>query len=72
MTRRGLLAGILGLGTLGPSFAADEVPDVIESVIGTYRAARTASETFIDTLRRIGIEPFKAPANAVRTLTRAH
>ena len=57
---------------IGPSFAADEVPDVIESVIGTYRAARLPGETFIDTLRRIGIEPFKAPANAVRTLTRAH
>ena len=57
---------------IGPSFAADEVPDVIESVVQTYRAARTAGETFIDTLRRIGIEPFKAPANAVRTLTRAH
>jgi len=57
---------------IGPSFAADEVPDVIESVVQTYRAARTAGETFIDTLRRIGIEPFKAPANAIRTLTRAH
>ena len=57
---------------IGPSFAADEVPDVIESVIGTYRAERAAGETFIDTLRRIGIEPFKAPANAVRTLTRAN
>ncbi|CAN5244080.1 nitrite/sulfite reductase [soil metagenome] len=57
---------------IGPSFAADEVPDVIESVIGTYRAERLGGETFIDTLRRIGIEPFKAPANAVRTLTRAH
>jgi sulfite reductase (NADPH) hemoprotein beta-component len=57
---------------IGPSFAADEVPDVIESVVQTYRAARTAGETFIDTVRRIGIEPFKAPANASRTLTRAH
>ena len=57
---------------IGPSFAADEVPDVIESVVQTYRAARTPGETFIDTVRRIGIEPFKAPANAVRTLTRAH
>ena len=64
------LSGASNVGkVIGPSFAADEVPDVIESVIGTYRANRTAGETFIDTVRRIGIEPFKAPANAVRTLT---
>ncbi len=54
---------------IGPSFAADEVPDVIESVIATYRKERSAEERFIDTVRRIGIDPFKAPANAVRTLT---
>ena len=56
---------------IGPSFAADEVPDVIESVVKTYRSQRLSQETFIDTVRRIGIEPFKAPANAVRTLTGA-
>lgn len=54
---------------IGPSFAADEVPDVIDALIETYRRERAASERFIDTVRRIGIEPFKAPANAQRTLT---
>jgi sulfite reductase (NADPH) hemoprotein beta-component len=54
---------------IGPSFAADEVPDVIESVVDSYRSQRLSGEHFIDTVRRIGIEPFKAPANAVRTLT---
>ena len=54
---------------IGPSFAADEVPDVIESVVDSYRSQRLSGERFIDTVRRIGIEPFKAPANAVRTLT---
>jgi len=54
---------------IGPSFAADEVPDVLESIVQTYRAERTAGERFIDTVRRIGIEPFKAPANAQRTVT---
>ncbi len=54
---------------IGPSFAADEVPDVIDALIQTYRKERAAAERFIDTLRRIGIEPFKAPANAVRTTT---
>ena len=58
---------------IGPSFAADEVPDVIESIVQTYRSQRTGhSERFIDTVRRIGLEPFKAPANAVRTLTGAN
>ncbi len=54
---------------IGPSFAADEVPDVIESLVQTYRAERGANERFIDTVRRIGLEPFKAPANAQRTVT---
>ena len=54
---------------IGPAFAADEVPDVIESVVDSYRSQRLSGERFIDTVRRIGIEPFKAPANAVRTLT---
>lgn len=54
---------------IGPSFAADEVADALEAVIDTYKAHRTAGERFIDTVRRIGIEPFKAPANAVRRAT---
>ncbi|RZT93737.1 nitrite/sulfite reductase [Rivibacter subsaxonicus] len=55
---------------IGPSFAAEEVADVIEAVIETYRGQRTAaSERFIDTVRRIGIEPFKGAANAVRKTT---
>ncbi|MBV8379344.1 MAG: nitrite/sulfite reductase [Paucibacter sp.] len=54
---------------IGPSFAADEVPDVIEAVIQTYRSERQSGERFIDTVRRIGVEPFKGPANAQRTLT---
>ncbi|MGD9832938.1 MAG: nitrite/sulfite reductase [Piscinibacter sp.] len=54
---------------IGPSFAADEVADAIEAVIETYKAHRTGSERFIDTVRRIGIEPFKGPANAVRRAT---
>ncbi len=55
---------------IGPSFAADEVPDVIEAVVDTYRAQRSAAdERFIDTVRRVGIDPFKTAANAVRTAT---
>jgi sulfite reductase (NADPH) hemoprotein beta-component len=54
---------------IGPSFAADEVADVIESVIDTYREQRSAAELFIDTVKRIGLDPFKASANAVRSST---
>ncbi len=55
---------------VGPSFSAAEVPEVIEAVLDTYRRERVATggrhETFIDTLRRVGHEPFKAAANGVR------
>ncbi len=54
---------------IGPSFAASEVPDVIESLLDTYRAERHAGETFVATLRRVGIDPFKQAANAVRSAT---
>jgi sulfite reductase (NADPH) hemoprotein beta-component len=56
---------------IGPSFAASEVADVIEAMIGTYRQQRTQRERFIDTLRRTGLEPFKAAAESVRTVTHA-
>jgi len=54
---------------IGPSFAADEVADVIETLIDTYRDRRTAGELFIDAVKRIGVEPFKVSANAVRRST---
>ena len=54
---------------IGPSFAADEVPDVIEAVIDTYRDQRAANERFIDTVKRLGLDPFKTAANAVRRTT---
>ena len=54
---------------IGPSFAADEVPDVIEALIDAYRANRASGERFIDTVRRIGIAPFKTAADAQRTST---
>ena len=55
---------------IGPSFAADEVADVMEAVIDTYRAQRSSSaERFASTVKRVGLEPFKAAANAVRHTT---
>ncbi len=51
---------------VGPSFSAAEVPDVIEALLDTFRELRQPGEFFIDALRRIGHEPFKAAANAAR------
>ncbi|MFL9709905.1 nitrite/sulfite reductase [Methylobacillus sp. Pita1] len=48
------------LGTvLGPSFAAEEMPGVIQKLIDVYVRERTPEERFIDTVRRIGVAPFK-------------
>ncbi|MBG9387115.1 nitrite/sulfite reductase [Caenimonas aquaedulcis] len=55
---------------VGPSFSAAEVPEVIEALLETYKRERQSidgkSETFIATLRRVGIDPFKAAANGAR------
>ena len=66
-----LLSGAPGAGkAVGPSFSAAEVPEVIEALLDTYRNQRknngNKAETFIDTLRRVGLDPFKAAANAAR------
>ncbi len=44
---------------IGPSFAADEMPDVVERLIEIYIDLRHEDERFVDTVRRVGIEPFK-------------
>jgi sulfite reductase (NADPH) hemoprotein beta-component len=44
---------------IGPSFAAKDMPDVVARLIDTYVDHRHADERFIDTVRRIGTEPFK-------------
>ncbi|MCG6876459.1 MAG: nitrite/sulfite reductase [Betaproteobacteria bacterium] len=45
---------------IGPSFAQDEVADVIERLIACYLAHRDGdAERFVDTVARIGISPFK-------------
>jgi sulfite reductase (NADPH) hemoprotein beta-component len=45
---------------IGPSFAQNEVPDVIEKLIETYLKHRDSeTEKFIDVVRRIGVTPFK-------------
>ncbi len=49
------------LGTvIGPSFSAEEMPGVVQKLIDVYLKERTDEERFIDTVRRIGVAPFKA------------
>ncbi len=45
---------------IGPSFAQDEMADVVEKLIKTYVDLRHEDEHFLDTAKRVGIEPFKA------------
>ena len=44
---------------IGPSFARAQMPDVIDRLLDTYVAHRHVDERFVDTVRRIGIGPFK-------------
>ena len=44
---------------IGPSFAAVDVPDVIVRLVDVYVEHRQDGERFIETVRRIGHEPFK-------------
>jgi len=51
---------------IGRSFAAQDVPDAIERLIDAYIALRHADEKFVDTVRRLGLQPFRDAAyNAV-------
>ena len=54
---------------VGPSFAANEVVDVIEAVLDVYTEKRTSGEHFARTLERVGFDAFKTAANAVRHTT---
>jgi sulfite reductase (NADPH) hemoprotein beta-component len=44
---------------IGPSFAAEEMPDVVDKIIKVYIENRHADERFLDTFDRIGLDPFK-------------
>jgi sulfite reductase (NADPH) hemoprotein beta-component len=43
----------------GPGFSEDGVVDAIERVTDTYIQVRERGERFVDTYRRVGMEPFK-------------
>ena len=67
LTLGGSANGFTALGeVIGPSLPKDEVAGAIERIVEAYRALRADGERFIDTLRRLGLEPFRERAYAVR------
>ncbi len=54
---------------IGPSFAANQMPEVIERLITVYLRERYEDEKFIETVQRLGVTPFKefVYATAIKT-----
>jgi sulfite reductase (NADPH) hemoprotein beta-component len=44
---------------LGPGLPQSDVPEAIAAIVGRYKDLREDGERFLDTYRRVGIEPFK-------------
>ncbi|HUL12305.1 MAG TPA: nitrite/sulfite reductase [Methylococcaceae bacterium] len=44
---------------LGPALAKDEVAHAVETILKTYRELRLDDESFLETVRRTGVEPFQ-------------
>ncbi|MDO3384996.1 nitrite/sulfite reductase [Gilvimarinus sp. SDUM040013] len=44
---------------LGPAFGAEDMPQVVQTIVNVFLENRTQEEIFIDTYNRIGIAPFK-------------
>jgi sulfite reductase (NADPH) hemoprotein beta-component len=44
---------------IGPSFSAKQMPEVVGRILEVYVRDRFEDERFIDTVRRLGIDPFK-------------
>ena len=60
ITLGGAGSGRAGLGeVIGPSVPQAQVAATLERIVEVYRDERADGEYFIDTVRRIGIEPFK-------------
>jgi sulfite reductase (NADPH) hemoprotein beta-component len=52
---------------MGPGFTARDIGPAVERVIDTYLKLRQKDERFLDTYRRIGMEPFKNMAYLEQT-----
>ncbi len=44
---------------LGPALPADKVATAVDQLVGAYLSVRDDGERFLDTYRRVGLEPFK-------------
>ncbi|KQV58383.1 MULTISPECIES: nitrite/sulfite reductase [unclassified Caulobacter] len=44
---------------LGPALPADKVATAVDQLVGAYLNVRADGERFLDTYRRVGLEPFK-------------
>jgi len=57
--------GSASLGeVIGPSVPKHEVAATLERIVEVYRGVRNDEERFIDTVRRVGVRPFKERAYA--------
>jgi sulfite reductase (NADPH) hemoprotein beta-component len=57
--------GFTALGeVIGPSVAQHEVAPTLQRIVETYRELREGDERFIDTVRRLGLTPFRERAYA--------
>jgi sulfite reductase (NADPH) hemoprotein beta-component len=52
---------------IGPSVPKSAVADTIQKLVDVYVEERHEEERFIDTVRRIGVEPFQARVYGERT-----
>ncbi len=60
ITIGGSASGISSLGTvIGPSVAKAEVAETLARLLDVYVAQRSEDESFLDTVRRIGVQPFR-------------
>ncbi|HUD52818.1 MAG TPA: nitrite/sulfite reductase, partial [Parvibaculum sp.] len=44
---------------VGPAFTEDEIVDAVDTIVKTYLGIRKEGEIFLDTYRRVGVQPFK-------------
>ena len=65
LTLGGSSADAAALGDrIGPAVPKDQVVDTLEALLDTFVALREGEESFLDTYRRVGIQPFKEQAYA--------
>jgi sulfite reductase (NADPH) hemoprotein beta-component len=65
ITLGGSASGFTALGeVIGPSVPKHEVAATLERILEAYRAVRLEEERFIETVRRVGLKPFKEQAYA--------